>query len=135
MRRRLFRKKYTGDINLDFVLDNGLTLGEALKTTAVPQSKPLRPSQPGGTLGELMEEGGISVKRCARRCKLAEDTIQGVLDGWLPIDADIAAGLARGFKLRQDFWLRRERSYQESLAYYGETRPEAPESAKVPVAH
>lgn len=131
---------HTDNINFDFVLANGLTLGEAMKQTSVPKTEPLFPSCPGETLGELMEEGRISVRKCARRCGLAEDTVLGVLEGWLQIDDKIAAGLARGFKLSETFWLNREHDYEESLAYHSQKRPPAPMSenlisARTPVAH
>lgn len=129
-------REIVGGIDLDAVIPGGMTVREALENagSGVPQTEPLSPSPPGDTLAELMEENGLSTEECACRCGLEPETILGVIEGWLPIDEDIADGLARCFKLKADFWLRSESSYEESLEYHNETRAAPPVWAKQAVS-
>lgn len=121
-------KEPTGSIDLDTVIPGGSTIREALENvgSGVPQTEPPLPSPPGDTLAGLMDENGLSVEECAHCCDLAPEVIQGVVEGWLPVDEDIADGLASHFMPKADFWLRREHGYEESLEYHGETRAVPP---------
>lgn len=119
----IFRRNTERALSLDYVFEDGQTLREALEGPGVPHTGILPPISPGEALADMLVYKNISTEKCAKRCKLPVETIEDLLAAYIPMDRDIAKGLARGFKLPADFWLSYEISYQESLLHHGQSRP------------
>lgn len=92
-------------------------------TPKVPYTAIFPPVHPGFTLAEFLEERSLDVKQCAKQCGLSARVIQDLLDGTIPVVGAIAAALeAGGFGPSAEYWLGKERLYQQALEHYGQTR-------------
>ena len=85
-------------------------------------------SHPGETLSEKLSELGMSQKEFALRTSKPEQTIVKVLSGESSITSDMAVSFETVLKIPANFWLRRQRAYDESAAR--ERRKEAVSQAK-----
>ncbi len=102
-------------INRDFVLSDGMRVGEALDHPGYLH-EPDWCTFPGETLQEVMEDRNFSYAEFAIRCGLSLRIVRGVVKGEMAITEKIAQGLAKGTGVSSDFWLNRERNYQETKA-------------------
>jgi len=73
-------------------------------------------SHPGLTLGEKLIEIGMSIKAFALRSGKPEKTIIGIIEGSSSITSDMAVQFESVLKIPANFWLKRQRSYDESLS-------------------
>jgi len=105
-------------INRDFVLSNGMTVGEALDHPGYPHEPDKYDwyTIPGSTLEEMLEERNMTVSDCAQRCQLPAADIRGVIKGDVAITETIAAGLEKGGLGTRQFWLNRQRNYERKKA-------------------
>lgn len=82
-------------INRDFVLSDGMTVGEALDHPGY-WHEPDWCTFPGETLQEVMEDRNFSYAEFATRCGLSLRIVRGVVKGEMAITQKIAQGLAKG---------------------------------------
>lgn len=72
--------------------------------------------KPGETLKDHMDEDGVTVNAVAKLCDLSPETIVGILDGSVAIDAGIACRLETGTDIPAGLWLNLQRIFNEGLA-------------------
>ncbi len=70
---------------------------------------------PGETLRELMEERGMSQRDLARRTGLSPKHVNKLLQGLVPLSADVAMRLERVTGTPARFWNQREADYRSDL--------------------
>jgi HTH-type transcriptional regulator/antitoxin HigA len=70
---------------------------------------------PGETLQELLEERGMSQRELARRTGLSPKHVNKLLQGLVPLSADVAMRLERVTGVTANFWNRREANYRSDL--------------------
>ena len=71
---------------------------------------------PGATLGDLMEERGLSQAELSRRLKRPPQAINEIIAGKKEITEDTALELERVLQVPAHFWLARDARYREYLA-------------------
>lgn len=74
-----------------------------------------KPSPPGDTIFDIMEERGISRMKLGYILGLREKSISDLLDGGFLIDNDMACKLSEVLGSSPDFWENRERNYRREL--------------------
>jgi HTH-type transcriptional regulator/antitoxin HigA len=74
-------------------------------------------SAPGATLREVLRERDISPSQVATDLGISIRTLEGILDGQIEINADLAASLAKHVGASKDFWLARDSQYREDLRH------------------
>jgi plasmid maintenance system antidote protein VapI len=74
-----------------------------------------KPSPPGDTISDIMEERGISRMKLGYILGLREKSISDLLDGGFLIDNDMACKLSEVLGSSPDFWENRERNYRKEL--------------------
>ncbi|MEJ7693953.1 HigA family addiction module antitoxin [Daejeonella sp.] len=77
-------------------------------------------SPPGDTLGEILEDIGMTQKELAERMDRPEKTINEIVRGKAAITPDTAIQLERVLNTPAHFWIQRESQYQESIARFKE---------------
>ena len=80
---------------------------------------------PGETLAEVLEERGMSQVELARRADLTPKHINRIINGHVPISADVAVRLERVTDVSARLWMNLEANYQERLARLDDTALEA----------
>ncbi len=115
-------------INRDFALSDGMTVGEVLSHPGYLH-EPDWCTFPGETLEDVIEDSNFSYAEFASRCGLSLRVISGVAKGEMAITEKIAKGLAKGTGVSSDFWLNRERNYQERKARLETQEAHAPKRA------
>src|SRR5258707_15254225 len=70
---------------------------------------------PGETLRELLEEKGISQRDLARRADLSPKHVNKLLQGLVPLSADVAKRLERVTGTPDRIWNRLEADYRSAL--------------------
>src|SRR5579859_2375733 len=73
-------------------------------------------SAPGETLLETLETRGVPQTELAKQMGIPVRLVNEIVQGKAAITPEIASQLERIFEVSASFWLRRERSYRESLA-------------------
>jgi HTH-type transcriptional regulator / antitoxin HigA len=73
-------------------------------------------SSPGETLLETLEALGMTQVELARCMDYPVETINGIIQGKMPITADIAKQLEHIISIPASFWLKMDQYYQEFLA-------------------
>jgi plasmid maintenance system antidote protein VapI len=68
---------------------------------------------PGQILSREMKDRGLGVPGLSNISELPQWAIQGVLDGKVPIDAEISHGLRRGLGISAEFWMSLQVNYQK----------------------
>jgi HTH-type transcriptional regulator/antitoxin HigA len=68
---------------------------------------------PGETLQETLAAVGISLVEIAERTGSSQQAIEEIINGMMPITAEMAWQLERMLGVPAHFWLDRERRYQE----------------------
>ena len=81
---------------------------------AAPESE-WKPSPPGDTISDIMEERGISRFKLGCLLKLREQSVSDLLSGNCPIDNDMAFRLSEVLGSTPDFWDNREQIYRREL--------------------
>jgi addiction module HigA family antidote len=71
---------------------------------------------PGGTLGDLLEERGMTQTELAQRLGVSLKHINQVVNGSASVSAELALGLEKVFSVSAGFWLNRESLYQAHIA-------------------
>ncbi len=71
---------------------------------------------PGGFLGEILEEMGISQAGLARSIGVSPMRISHVLKGTRPVTAELALLLGRAFGQSPQYWLNLQASYDLKIA-------------------
>ncbi len=71
---------------------------------------------PGATLKEWMDENGMELRALATVSGLSVETLTGILNGSVGIDAGSASRLADATSIPPGLWLNLQRIYQEGLA-------------------
>jgi len=81
----------------------------------LPQNEyfPQTVSHPGSTLEEKLQEMGMCIKEFALRTCKPEKTIIAVLKGTSAITQEMAIKFENVTKIKADFWMRRQNSYDE----------------------
>lgn len=74
-------------------------------------------SPPGATIKDIMEERSMSLKEFAEAMRFLEEDAQGLIEGKIAIDDELALDLCTIFGSSKEFWLRREAQYRESLEF------------------
>ena len=74
-----------------------------------------KPSPPGDTISDIMEERGISRFKLGCLLKLREQSVSDLLSGNCPIDNDMAFRLSEVLGSTPDFWDNREQIYRREL--------------------
>lgn len=80
-----------------------------------PKFKPDWISPPGATIGNLMQELGISRLQMCSRLQISGKALTSLLSGEFVIDDDMAYRLYEVFGSLPQFWIERERIYREQL--------------------
>ncbi len=80
------------------------------------QYTPNEVTHPGATLSEKLQEIGMSQKEFALRTQKPEQTIIKVISAESALTPDMAVRFEDVLKIPADFWLRRQRSYDEAVA-------------------
>jgi len=75
-----------------------------------------KPSPPGDTIKDIMEERGISNIGLQTLLNLSEGTINDLLSGEYNIDRNMAIKLSNTLGSTPEFWENRERLYKEAQA-------------------
>jgi HTH-type transcriptional regulator / antitoxin HigA len=70
---------------------------------------------PGETLRELLEERGLSQRDLAQRAGLSPKRVNRLLQGLVPLSADVAVRLERVTGTPARFWNRLEATYRSDL--------------------
>src|ERR1700759_2455420 len=70
---------------------------------------------PGATLRELLEEQGLSQRDLARRADLSPKHVNKLLQGLVPLSADVAVRLERVTGTPARLWNRPEADYRSDL--------------------
>jgi HTH-type transcriptional regulator/antitoxin HigA len=76
---------------------------------------------PGETIGDLLEEQGMTQTQLAKRLGVTLKHVNQVVNGGASISAELALGLEKVFRVPAGFWLSRESLYQADLARQSET--------------
>jgi addiction module HigA family antidote len=82
------------------------------KNEYIPQTV----THPGVTLDAKIKEMQMSVKEFAARMHKSEESIIAVINGDSAITPDMAAGFEAVTRIPADFWMTRQRKYDEALA-------------------
>ena len=69
---------------------------------------------PGESIKELAIENNLDDESVARHLNLSNIEYAKLIEGKIPIDAEIAASLQNLFEVDMKFWLTLEENYQES---------------------
>ena len=77
---------------------------------------------PGETIGDLLEEHGMTQTELAKRLGVTLKHVNQVVNGGASISAELALGLEKVFRVPASFWLSRESLYQADLARRTETK-------------
>ncbi len=77
---------------------------------------------PGETIGDLLEEHGMTQTELAKRLGVTLKHVNQVVNGGASISAELALGLEKVFRVPASFWLNRESLYQADLARQSETK-------------
>ena len=78
---------------------------------------PKNVSHPGITLGEKLKEMGLSSKEFAERISQPEETVNAILKDVSPITQELAVAFESVTKIPANFWLSRQRIYDECTAH------------------
>ena len=70
---------------------------------------------PGETLGEKLEEMGVSINVFAESIGKSEKNIRAVINGQHPITPDLAVKFENITKIPAHFWLNSQRKYDEFI--------------------
>lgn len=81
-----------------------------------PAERPDWASPPGDTIVRILEERELSVEQFAYQIGRSISAAQGLLDGDLPIDTEMARALARAVGASERFWIAREYDYRACVA-------------------
>lgn len=73
-------------------------------------------SKPGETLATLMVRYRLTVRRLAEMTDRDPNSIQGIITGTVAIDEELAAAFSKIVGGTTSFWLRRQATYEKSLA-------------------
>ncbi len=95
-----------------------------------PANPPFSPGYlvaPGDTLAEMLEERALSQTELARRLGVSLKHINQVVNGAVPISADLALALEKVLGVTASFWLKRDALYQAEIARREEQRDLADE--------
>lgn len=79
----------------------------------------MRPSPPGETLQEMLDERGMSQADLSRLICRPLKTVNEIIKGKCAITPETALQLESVFKVPADFWLTREMNYRLALARRG----------------
>ncbi|MFA6364226.1 transcriptional regulator [Methanoregula sp.] len=82
---------------------------------------PERPSPPGDTIRDIMEEQGISRFKLARMLEISDSHVLALFEGRFLIDNDMACRLSEKLGSTPDFWEKREKQYRDNLKEYQST--------------
>lgn len=94
-------------------------------TTDAPPSRAFSPDYvvaPGDTLAEILEEHALTQTELARRLGVSLKHINQIINGVVPISADIALALEKVLGVTASFWLNRDALFQAELARRDEQR-------------
>lgn len=69
---------------------------------------------PGSTLEEKVQEMSLTIPTFANACGLPINIVTGIIANTVEISRLIATSLERGTKIPANFWLNRQRIYNES---------------------
>jgi len=82
----------------------------------INEYEPQTVSPPGSSLKEKLQEMQMSYKEFALSTGDSEETISKIINGERAITTDMAVQFERVLKIPADFWLRRQRIYEEMLS-------------------
>ncbi len=91
---------------------------------------------PGDTLAEVLDERGMSQAELAQRTDLSPKHINRIVNGHVPISAEVAIRLERATDVPARLWLSLEATYREHLARLDESAlaPDLPLLEELPIA-
>lgn len=78
--------------------------------------KPIISFHPGVTLGNKLDEMGMSMDEFAKRIGEPEKTIQGIVRCIYSVDAGMATSLEMGTGIPAHFWLAKQKNYNEYIS-------------------
>lgn len=93
--------------------------------TEAPSGRAFEPDYvvaPGDTLAEMLEERALTQTELARRLGVSLKHINQVVNGAVPISADVALALEKVLGVSASFWLNRDALYRAEIARREETR-------------
>ncbi|MUO78155.1 ImmA/IrrE family metallo-endopeptidase [Agrobacterium vitis] len=70
---------------------------------------------PGSTIKRIMSKRGLSVDELAMEIEFSEAKTQGLIDGEVYIDEELAKRLSSALGASHNFWINRERQYRDDL--------------------
>lgn len=70
---------------------------------------------PGSTIKRIMSKRGLSVDELAMEIEFSEAKTQGLIDGEVSIDEELATRLSTVLGASHNFWINRERQYRDDL--------------------
>lgn len=76
---------------------------------------PLPPSPPGHTIGDIMEERGITRRSLCRKLDISGIALTNLLEGEYQIDNDMACKLSEHLGSTPEFWENREKQYRDTI--------------------
>lgn len=71
-------------------------------------------SPPGDTIRECLEDRRIAINSFARKLREPIDVVAGLLEGTRAITPDLATRLEKIFGVEKQFWLNRQKHYEEA---------------------
>ena len=80
-------------------------------------------SHPGTTLDEKLKEMGMSVKEFSMRISEPEETVIAIINGDSSITPELALSLENITKIPTNFWINRQRNYDEYMTSSRKTEP------------
>ena len=78
--------------------------------------KPIISFHPGVTLGNKLDEMGMSMDEFAKRIGEPEKTIQGIVRCVYSVDERLATSLEMGTGIPVHFWLAKQKNYNEYIS-------------------
>lgn len=75
------------------------------------RSAHIEPMHPGGLLGDLIEDNGLTKKNAAERLGISRQHVHDIVAGRKPISADVAVKLAALFGGKAAIWTRMQSSF------------------------
>ena len=76
---------------------------------------PKNVSHPGTTLNEKLKEMGLSVKEFAGHISKPEETVNAIINGDSSITPELALSFENITKIPANFWMNRQRDYDECV--------------------
>jgi plasmid maintenance system antidote protein VapI len=73
-------------------------------------------SPPGETLGELLDDRGLSAEDLSSQSGIAAEVIVQLIAGAAPLTPEISFRLEKALQVPAHFWDQRERNYRQSLS-------------------